>query len=129
MDLASQVFSELLKSKIIPSRESQTFQVSLLICGDDRIRKLNRDHRNKDKPTDVLSFPAYENLRKISRGEDEIFLGDLAISIPTARKQAKEFGISVWDEFIHLYFHGLLHLMGFDHEINGENECGMLGAQ
>lgn len=122
MGLASDVFTDLLKAKIIPSRKGQIYQLSLLICGDDRIRKLNRDHRHKDKPTDVLSFPSYENLRRISPGEDEVFLGDIAISIPTARRQAKEFGISVWDEFIHLYFHGLLHLIGYDHEISDEEE-------
>ncbi len=122
MDLASEVFADLVKGKIIPSRDGQIYQVSLLICGDERIRKLNREHRKKDKPTDVLSFPSYENLRKISPHEDEVFLGDLAISIPTARRQAKEFGISVWDEFIHLYFHGLLHLIGYDHEISEAEE-------
>jgi probable rRNA maturation factor len=122
MSLASEVFSDLLKAKIIPSRSTQTFEVSLLLCGDERIRKLNRDYRSKDRPTDVLSFPEHENLRKISPAEDEIFLGDLAISIPTARRQALEFEISTWDEFIHLYFHGLLHLLGFDHEISEKEE-------
>lgn len=122
MSLASEVFADLLKAKIIPSRAGQSFQVSLLICGDNRIQKLNREFRHKDKPTDVLSFPSFENLRKISPGEDEVFLGDLAISIPTARRQAKEFRISVWDEFIHLYFHGLLHLIGYDHEVSDAEE-------
>jgi probable rRNA maturation factor len=122
MHLASEVFNELLRAGIIPSRSDQTFQVSLLLCGDQRIRKLNHDYRNKDKPTDVLSFPAHENLRKISPSEEAVFLGDLAISIPTARRQALEFEISVWDEFIHLYFHGLLHLLGFDHEISEKEE-------
>ncbi len=118
MSLASEVFSDLLKAKIIPSRPSQIYQVSLLLCGDERIRKLNHDYRNKNKATDVISFPAYENLRKISRAEDEIFLGDIAVSIPTARRQALEHEISTWDEFIHLYFHGLLHLIGYDHEVS-----------
>lgn len=122
MGLASEVFADLLKAKLIPTRSGQTYQVSLLICGDNRIQKLNRDFRHKDKATDVLSFPSYENLRNISPAEDEIFLGDLAISIPTARRQAKEFKISVWDEFIHLYFHGLLHLIGYDHEISEKEE-------
>lgn len=120
--LASDVFDELLKALIIPSRPGQHYVVSLLICGDTRIQALNRDYRNKDKATDVLSFPSHENLRKISPAEDEVFLGDLAISVPTARRQAREFRISVWDEFVHLYFHGLLHLLGFDHEISEKEE-------
>ena len=122
MGLASEVFADLLKAKIIPMRAGQTFHVSLLICGDNRIQQLNRDYRNKDKPTDVLSFPSFEGMREISPDEDEVFLGDLAISIPTARRQAKEFKISVWDEFIHLYFHGLLHLIGYDHEVSDAEE-------
>ncbi len=122
MSLASEVFSDLLKAKIIPTRATQIYQVSLLLCGDERIRQLNHDYRNKDRPTDVLSFPAHENLRKISPTEDEVFLGDLAISIPTARRQALEYEISTWDEFIHLYFHGLLHLIGYDHEVSEAEE-------
>ncbi len=122
MDLASEVFCELLQEKLIPFRKTQTYQVSLLICGDNRIQKLNREFRHKDKTTDVLSFPSHENLRRISPAEEEVFLGDLAISIPTARRQAREFNISVWDEFIHLYFHGLLHLIGYDHEISSAEE-------
>ncbi len=122
MGLASQVFSELLRSKIIPSRPTQRYEVSLMICGDKKIQKLNLEFRNKDKPTDVLSFPSHESLRKKNPDEDIVFLGDLAISIPTARRQAKEFDISVWDEFIHLYFHGLLHLIGFDHDLSASEE-------
>jgi probable rRNA maturation factor len=122
MDLAAEVFSELLRSKIIPTRPAQRFEVSLLICGDKKIRRLNKEFRNKDKATDVLSFPSQEGLRKNHTDEDVVFLGDLAISIPTARRQAKEFNISVWDEFIHLYFHGLLHLIGYDHDISAAEE-------
>ncbi len=122
MGLASEVFSDLLAAKFIPTTKGQNFHVSLLICGDERIKSLNRDHRHKDKVTDVLSFPAHESLRKLARAESEVFLGDLAISIPQARRQAKKFKIPVWDEFIHLYFHGLLHLLGFDHEISALEE-------
>lgn len=122
LGLISEVFEELLAASLIPHREGQDYEVSLLICGDNRIRDLNRDHRNKDRPTDVLSFPSHENLRKISRAEDSVFLGDIAISIPTARRQAKKYKITVWDEFIHLYLHGLFHLLGYDHEVSEREE-------
>ncbi len=122
MDLASEVFTDLIAAKLLPTTKGQTFHVSLLICGDERIKKLNHAHRQKDKVTDVLSFPAHESLRKLARAENDVFLGDLAISIPQARRQAKAFNIPVWDEFIHLYFHGLLHLVGFDHEISAQEE-------
>lgn len=76
--------------------------------GSDRLlQNLNAQFRGKDAPTDVLSFPA------LSPGG---YLGDLAISLPAARAQAAEFGHSVEDEICVLLLHGVLHLMGHDHE-------------
>jgi probable rRNA maturation factor len=77
-----------------------------LITTDAELRRLNRDFRGLDYPTDVLSFP--------SGGEES--LGDLAISVPRARAQAREFGHTVQDEIGILMLHGLLHLLGMDHE-------------
>jgi len=122
LDYASPVVLELLKQKIIPAKDIESIQVSLLICGEQKIRKLNRDFRHKDKVTDVLSFPIHEDLRKTKVTENNLFLGDLAICHQKVRQQAKEFNISYMDEFIHLFFHGLIHLMGYDHEISEEEE-------
>ncbi len=83
--------------------------VSVLLTTDAAIQTLNRDFRRKNKPTDVLSFPA----AAISRGE---VAGDLAISVDTARNQAREQGHSVGIEIKVLILHGLLHLAGYDHE-------------
>jgi probable rRNA maturation factor len=77
-----------------------------LITGDAELRKLNREWRGKDYPTDVLSFPS-------AMGEG---LGDLAISAARARVQAREFGHSTEDEVRLLMLHGVLHLLGMDHE-------------
>jgi probable rRNA maturation factor len=95
-------------------REAQTAVrikgiVSVLLTSDAAIQTLNRDFRRKNKPTDVLSFPA----AKISRGE---VAGDLAISVHTARRQAREQGHSLGIEIKVLILHGLLHLAGYDHE-------------
>jgi probable rRNA maturation factor len=84
-------------------------QVTVLITTDAAIRKLNRQFRLKDKPTDVLSFPA-EGI-----GAEKI-AGDLAISVPTALKQAIDQGHSLSTEIKILILHGLLHLAGYDHE-------------
>jgi probable rRNA maturation factor len=84
-------------------------EVTVLLTTDAAIRKLNRQFRHKDKPTDVLSFPA-EGI-----GAEKI-AGDLAISAPTARKQAVEQGHSLSTEIKILILHGLLHLAGHDHE-------------
>lgn len=121
LDAASPVIEELVAKKVMASRP-QSLSLSLLVCGDSRMRKINKEFRGKDKVTDVLSFPAHENLRKNMVKDSELFLGDIAISLPQAKRQAKEFKIGTFDEFIHLFFHGLLHLMGYDHEISGKEE-------
>jgi len=91
-------------------------QVSVLLTTDPNIRRLNRQFRGKDKRTDVLSFPADPLLQAPER-----LAGDLAVSIPTARRQAREQGHSLAVELKVLILHGLLHLAGFDHERdNGE---------
>jgi probable rRNA maturation factor len=84
-------------------------EVTVLLTTDAAIRKLNRNFRGKDKSTDVLSFPA-EGI-----GAEEI-AGDLAISVPTALRQAVEQGHPLSTEIKVLILHGLLHLAGYDHE-------------
>jgi probable rRNA maturation factor len=84
-------------------------EVDVLLAGDRTLRRLNRSYRGKDKATDVLSFPAAEEIA----GEHA---GDLAISLDTARKQAEEHGHGLRDEVRVLLLHGLLHLSGMDHE-------------
>jgi probable rRNA maturation factor len=84
---------------------------TIAFVSDDRIRQLNRQFRGVNKATDVLSFPAGE----------ESNLGDVAVSIDTAARQAKENGLSLDEEIAQLILHGLLHLSGYDHETdNGE---------
>jgi probable rRNA maturation factor len=85
-----------------------TGEVSVLLTGDAAIRALNRTYRRKDKPTDVLSFPAAET--------PEAVAGDLVISLETALTQAGERGHTLEMEIKVLLLHGLLHLAGYDHE-------------
>ncbi|MBC7714135.1 MAG: rRNA maturation RNase YbeY [Rhizobacter sp.] len=100
--------------------------LTLVLCGKAKIRKLNRDYRQKDYVTDVLSFPVYENLRpdKKPRGNclPQMDLGDLFICKEKAFSQAKEFEITYEQEIVHLAVHGFLHLIGFDHEISAKEE-------
>ncbi|MGZ5154765.1 MAG: rRNA maturation RNase YbeY [Burkholderiales bacterium] len=84
-------------------------QVTVLLTTDAAIRRLNRQFRGKNKATDVLSFPAS------APGPLKI-AGDLAISVPTALRQADERGHSLGVEIKVLMLHGLLHLAGYDHE-------------
>lgn len=86
--------------------------ISCLITTDAELRRLNRQYRQKDRATDVLSFPAAENNGLARDG----FAGDLAISLDRAREQAAEHGHSLEDELRILMLHGALHLAGMDHE-------------
>ncbi len=112
------------------------YEVSVLIVDDDEIRSINREHRNIDKATDVLSFPMVEfiNGEMISDEGDydmdleELMLGDIIISADTAASQAKDYGHSFEREIAFLTAHSCFHLLGYDH-MNEEDERVMIGKQ
>jgi probable rRNA maturation factor len=84
---------------------------------DREMRRLNRDFRGKDKPTDVLSFPGESAaVASASRDGEGPHLGDVVIAVPTARRQAEERGDEVERELRTLVLHGVLHCLGYDHE-------------
>jgi probable rRNA maturation factor len=89
--------------------------LSLSLVDDEEIRILNRAHRGKDKATDVLSFPLYEPGGE-TPGESERLLGDVVISVDTARRQAAEYDAPLQNEVYRLLIHGILHVLGHDHE-------------
>lgn len=92
-------------------------ELSILFTDDARIRELNRVYRNKDEPTDVLAFPQHDCVEaRLSSGRAGDLLGDVVVSIPTARRQAIEKGSDVRAELTMLIAHGLLHLLGWDHD-------------
>ena len=91
--------------------EIEKSSLSILICGDEKIRELNKTYRGIDRVTDVLSFPSDEQ----DPETNELFIGDVVISYPTAVKQADKFQHSVSQELALLSVHGVLHLMGYDH--------------
>ncbi|MBN1654068.1 MAG: rRNA maturation RNase YbeY [Deltaproteobacteria bacterium] len=90
-----------------------SWELSVLLCDDSTIRELNRRYRKEDQPTDVLSFSMVEE------GQIEAYsqmLGDIVISVPTAIRQAAANQHAILDEITILLAHGLLHLLGFDHQ-------------
>lgn len=98
-------------------------EVSVVLADDEYIHKLNRQYRNKDVPTDVLSFAMNDQCTDddepdiADTPEDiEILLGDIVISLETTARQAEEFGHSLERELAYLTIHGMLHLLGYDHE-------------
>jgi probable rRNA maturation factor len=93
-------------------------EINVLLADDATLRRLNRTFRGKDKPTDVLSFPAGPTTVFFGEPGGPELAGDLAISLETAERQAEQFGHSLRDEVRVLLLHGTLHLAGFDHEVD-----------
>lgn len=89
--------------------------LSVHLVGDATIRALNAEHRAKDAATDVLSFPLHEPGFVLPPGEP-VHLGDVVVSYPRAVSQAEEYGHSVQREMAYLVAHGVLHVLGYDHE-------------
>jgi probable rRNA maturation factor len=103
---------------IAPIRPSEGAELSLLLTDDKRIRVVNRDWRGFDKATNVLSFPAAPPARIATSP----VLGDIVIAYETVEREAQAEGKSLGDHFSHLVIHGLLHLLGEDHETDAEAE-------
>ena len=96
-------------------------ELSLSLVRDAEIRRLNRDYRGKDRPTDVLSF----SLREGEFAEVSTALGDVVISLESAARQAAEHGLTLAEETDRLLVHGILHLAGYDHEVSPREEQRM----
>jgi probable rRNA maturation factor len=104
-------------------------EVSVSFVSDDEIHELNRTYRGVDRPTDVLSFALREGEEDFPvPDEGAELLGDIVISIPTAVRQAEEYGHSVEREVGFLLVHGFLHLLGYDHQ-DEDAEREMFGLQ
>ena len=105
----------------------QNFEVQIILADNDFIHQLNRDYRQVDAPTDVISFPAndlekplaealQEGLQpEMSEYGDAIFLGEIYISVDRAQEKAEEYGNTLEEDLCFLTVHGMLHLMGYDH--------------
>ncbi|UQD52793.1 rRNA maturation RNase YbeY [Bacillus methanolicus] len=106
-------------------------ELSVTFVSNERIQEINREYRDKDRPTDVISFA----MEELGEGEVELVgadmprvLGDIIISVPKAREQAEEYGHSFMRELGFLSVHGFLHLLGYDHETD-EQEKEMFSRQ
>ena len=122
-DLASNITSlcesTLTKAwKSLDDQSASDVWVSILLTNDQQMRSLNNRYRNKDAPTNVLSFPSPENT---AMAEDAgHVLGDIALSAQTIIREAAEQSKTVPDHLAHLLVHGLLHLLGYDHDVDDE---------
>ena len=138
LDDLSKADIDLVMRSALAGLDSETFDgpdhVTVMITGDERIRELNRDFKGEDQITDVLSFNVEND--SVERHEDEdwpefadsestndpIRLGDIAISLPQVIRQAEENGKSPDRELAMLTIHGILHLLGYDHAVPGEEK-------
>ena len=109
--------------KIMGHLDCRNQEVSILLTGNKYIRHLNQEFRSIDQPTDVLSFP--QNADEDPCIPEEVILGDIAVSLDIAKAQAKEHGLDFKEEIILLLIHGILHLLGYDHEISEQEEKKM----
>ena len=104
-----------------------TFEISVRLATDDEVQTLNKQYRQKDKPTNVLSFPMVQAdlLDTIDQNSDdgEVLLGDIVLAYGVCAAEAAERGISLEDHATHLIVHGTLHLLGYDHLGEGEAEA------
>ena len=98
--------------------------LGLLFAGDEALRRLNREHRGLDEPTDVLSFPPGAGEWPPGSGDEPGYLGDIAVSVETVARQAVETELTLEEELRHVVLHGLLHLLGYDHD-TAEGEAAM----
>jgi probable rRNA maturation factor len=97
-------------------------EISVLLTDDDTVRELNAEYREKDKPTNVLSFPMTDpnDLRDTKVDGPELLLGDIVLARGVCEAEAMQKGVSVDDHATHLIVHGTLHLLGYDHDDDDE---------
>ena len=100
--------------------EGASGDICIELTNDSVIHEYNRDYRSVDRPTDVLSFPAFEGEELI--GLPDGHLGDIMISVETAERQARELGHSTPREIMFLAVHGTLHVLGYDHMLPDDEE-------
>ena len=101
-------------------------ELSILIVGDRRIRQINRDYLQRDKATNVISFAQQEGEMV---GGETLLLGDVVISAETAARDAADAGLPFASELYFLLLHGILHLLGYDHERSGAEEAARMEAR
>jgi probable rRNA maturation factor len=113
--------------KVAPELANPRLSASLLFTSDAEVQALNREWREKDKPTNVLSFPMLDRdelLELRSEGMPEL-LGDISLACETCTREAADKGVPLEAHAAHLVVHGMLHLAGLDHELSGEDAAAM----
>lgn len=111
------------ESENMHNLDKKRCEISVTFVDLDEIHELNKQYRGVDKPTDVLSFPQFDDLEEEIPEGCEICLGDVVICEQKAREQAEEFGHSFERELVYLFTHSVLHLLGYDHMEDDEKKA------
>ena len=124
-----ELFQKIADTAILGENLSHNFEVNISLVDNSSIREINKEFRDIDKATDVLSFPFFsrEDIEGF-KGEFDNLLGDIVISIDKACEQAEDYGHSFEREICFLFTHGMLHLLGYDH-MTVEEEREMFSKQ
>jgi len=133
---APEALESQIKTVIAAALEAQEIdtpcEINVLLTNDEGIRQINRDMRDVDQPTDVLSFPMFQLAPGDKPGPEDadpetglVPLGDIAISLERARRQAQEYGHGLDREVSYLTVHSVLHLLGYDHLDEGPQKAQM----
>jgi probable rRNA maturation factor len=117
-------FLSKVSERILELTETDKVSVTVILTDNETIHTINKDYRGKDKPTDVISF-AYRDEPFPSPDEIAEELGDIYISLEKAEEQAAEYGVTMEAEVKRLLIHGILHLLGYDHEKSEDDEIEM----
>ena len=112
---------ELLCNKIFDILNIKNWELSIVLCNDIFIKSLNKEYRNIDEPTDVLSFSQLEDEFPLYSNKN-LCAGDIVISVDTLKRNSIEFNVNVNEEFIRLLLHGILHISGYTHSDNSPEQ-------
>ena len=127
-DLFSKVFTLVSYHKTVQEYSTCDFSFDILFVNDTEIQEINRDYRAKDRPTDVITFALFFDSEEKFIQDNNIELGEILISLDTAKRQANEANIEFDKEVKTLIAHGILHLLGFDH-LTDEDYNFVVGVQ
>ena len=122
------IYNDLLLTTLKVLKKESNYLLSATFVSKDKIHEINRDYRNVDRPTDVISFAFLDDKNEKICGDMPIDLGEIYICYDVALENAKKYGNSIERELSFLFVHGLLHLFGYDH-MNEEDEKVMFNLQ
>ncbi len=116
LEIFDKIMAEVSDFEHIKPYKDANFDFELVFCDDSKIKEINSQYRGKDCPTDVITFALFFDCEEKVVFDNEINLGEIIISLDTAKKQAEATGIGLEKELKTLVVHGILHLLGFDHQ-------------